>query len=334
MSTVQLTNEERSILQTTVRTPWARPRLVLRARIVLEAAAGRKVHQIARLLSVRPATVSKWCGRFVEGRIHALSDRERPGRPAACPPDTEARILATLDSPPPIGASCWNGRLVAAALGDVSKHLVWRYLRERGIYLERRPHLTAEAGSRLPPGSVSILGIFLDHSDNSLVVAVNRKHKVKAIEQPGRPLAQPHNGRKAQGAVALFAAIEMAIDLLATGRGELRTKREFPHFVERIAAEYPEQEIHVILDRKSAGRPDLGMLSKRWSNVYFDFTSRDTSWLNQVERWFHVLGQSDFPSPQQIRDAVSRLLSHQKPRTAPFKWAKQAVGSGGRRKSA
>lgn len=335
MSTIiRLSREESSLLQTAARTPWAKPRVALRARIVLEAAAGRKVPEIAQLLGVRPTTVSKWCGRFIKGRIHALNDMERPGRPVACPPDTEARILATLDSPPPAGAPCWNGRLVAAALGDVSKHHVWKYLRERGIYLERRPHLRADGGTKLSPGTASIVGLFLDHPDNALVVAVNKKLKVKALARSGQQLVQPENGRKAQGAIALFAAIEMAIDLLAAGRGELRTKREFPHFVERVAAEHPEQEIHVILDRKSGCGQDFEMLSKRWTNVYFDFTSKNTSWLQEVERWFDVLGQNGFPSPQQVRDAICRLLAHQKPRTAPFKWVRQTVGAGGRRKSA
>ena len=186
----------------------------------------------------------------------------------------------------------------------------------------------------MSPGSASIVGLFLDHPDSALVVAVNRRHKVKALGPSDQPLAKPENGRKAQGAIALFAAMEMAVDLLAAGRGELRTKRELPNFVDRVASEYPEQEIHVILDRKSGRRPDIDMLSKRWINLYFDFTSGEASWLNEVERWFDVLGQNGFPSPQQIRDAISRLLAHQKPRTAPFKWVRQAVGTAGRRKSA
>jgi len=307
--------------------------MALRARIVLEAAAGRKISEVAELLGIRVATASKWSRRFAAGRIDALDDRQRPGRPPVCGPDTEKSILAILDSPPPEGAPCWNGRLVAAALGDLSKHQVWKFLSERGIYLERRPHLRADAGPRLSPGSASVVGLFLDPPDNALVVAVSKKPKIKALESSGHPTAPSDNGRKSQGAIALFAALEIAVDLLAAGHGEMRTKREFMDFMDRVVAEHPGREIHVILDRKNARRPDLDMLSKRWTTVYFDFTSKETPWLNEVERWFDVLGRTSFPSPRQIRDAIDRLLTMHKPRSSPFKWVSQTV-SAGRRKSA
>lgn len=330
---IKLSQEERNILQTWIKTPWTRPRMALRARIVLAAAAGRKISEIAELLSVQAATACKWTGRFAAGRVDGLYDRPRPGRPGTCSPDIEDRITALLKGPPPDGAPCWNGRLIATALGDISKHQVWKFLREHGIYLERRPQLRAHPGSRLSPGSASVIGIYLDPPDNALVVAVNRRPGIEALESPGKPSMPSENGRKLQGAVALFAALEIASDLLAAGRYELRTKREFQCFMDRIVAEHPDREIHVILDRTIARRAYIEELSRRWAKVYFDFTSKETPWLKEVERWFGVLGGGSFPSPRQMRDAIGRLLDVQKPRSAPFKWVSQAVANG-RRKSA
>lgn len=334
MSTIiRLSQEERNMLQTWIKTPWTRPRMVLRARIVLAAAAGRKISEIAELLSVQAATALKWTGRFAAGRVDGLYDRPRPGRPGTCSQDIEDRIETLLNGPPPEGTPCWNGRLIAAALGDVSKHQVWKFFRERGIYLERRPQLRAQPGSSLSPGSASVIGMYLDPPDNALVVAVNRRQGIKAIESTGKPPMRPESGRKLQGAVALFAALEIATDLLAAGRCEPRTKREFQCFMDRIVAEHPDGEIHVILDRRIARRAHIEELSRRWAKVYFDFTSKETPWLKEVERWFGVLGGGSFPSPRQMRDAVGRLLDMQKPRSTPFKWVSQAV-SNGRRKTA
>ena len=55
--------------------------LVTRARIVLEASAGRANKNIARKLRLDPGTVSKWRRRFVEQGIEGLHDELRPGRP-------------------------------------------------------------------------------------------------------------------------------------------------------------------------------------------------------------------------------------------------------------
>ena len=51
---VQLTDDERDTLET-----WVR-RTVTVQRIVLEAAAGKTTKEVASLLQVRPATVSRW----------------------------------------------------------------------------------------------------------------------------------------------------------------------------------------------------------------------------------------------------------------------------------
>src|SRR6516165_12808613 len=50
----------------------------------------------------------------------------------------ERRILVALDGRPPDGYARWNGTLLAKHLGDISKHQIWRVLREHEISLARR----------------------------------------------------------------------------------------------------------------------------------------------------------------------------------------------------
>jgi hypothetical protein len=45
-------------------------------------------------MKTRPATASKWRGRFLLGRINGLSDAPRPGKPATYDRESERRILA------------------------------------------------------------------------------------------------------------------------------------------------------------------------------------------------------------------------------------------------
>ena len=135
---VRLTDDERNSLETWVRRTTTEQRMVQRARIVLEAAAGRTTKEVAALLQVRPATVSRWRTRFAQHRMAGLADAPRTGKPAKYDETTERRILVQLDQPPPDGYTTWNGSLLAQTLGDVSAIQVWRVLRRHGIQLQRR----------------------------------------------------------------------------------------------------------------------------------------------------------------------------------------------------
>src|ERR1700733_9586596 len=116
---IQLSEEEESILRGWTRKGSGEQRLADRARIVLLSQAGMTVEKIAEQLHTRPARISKWRQRFAEGRLNALSDAARPGKPHTYTEETERRVLRLLDQPPPEGYAQWNGPRLEEALGDV-----------------------------------------------------------------------------------------------------------------------------------------------------------------------------------------------------------------------
>ena len=61
---------------------------VVRAKMILHAAAGLSNDQIARRLDTRREIVSLWRKRFFEERLEGLAERPRPGRPRSFPPRT------------------------------------------------------------------------------------------------------------------------------------------------------------------------------------------------------------------------------------------------------
>ncbi len=135
---INLTGEERQQLETWARASATEHRLVQRARIVLESAAGRTNKEIAQSLAMRPATISKWRLRFSGQRTAGLTDAPRGRGRQKYNEATEKRILATLDSTPPEGYALWSGKLLAKSIGDVSADQVWRVLRKHGLHLRRR----------------------------------------------------------------------------------------------------------------------------------------------------------------------------------------------------
>jgi len=74
----------------------------------------------------------------------------------------------------------------------------------------------------------------------------------------------------------------------------------------RIVAQHPGREMHVILDNLNTHKPKHDRWLARHKNVHFHFTPTHASWLNQVEVWFsilsrHALAGASFTSPPGTR---------------------------------
>jgi len=83
---IELTTEERTLLERQARCYTLAYREVVRAKIVLLAAKGLGNDEIAARLDSRREIVSKWRKRFFEQRLAGLEERPRRGRPSVFPP--------------------------------------------------------------------------------------------------------------------------------------------------------------------------------------------------------------------------------------------------------
>jgi len=91
---IVLSEGERKVLTSRARRARGEQRDVLRARIVLAAAAGRSNAAIADRLAVTDDTVRKWRGRFIVQRLAGLQDRPRSGRPRTFPAVVAVEVKA------------------------------------------------------------------------------------------------------------------------------------------------------------------------------------------------------------------------------------------------
>lgn len=78
---IELTEDERTKLESMVRKATASQRDVFRARIILEAACGASNREIAKKLDSDRVTVRTWRKRFFKKRLEGLEDQPRTGRP-------------------------------------------------------------------------------------------------------------------------------------------------------------------------------------------------------------------------------------------------------------
>ena len=332
--------EERKTLEKWLRSSTTEQRYVLRSKIILLAADGLSTKEISKRLEVRQATVSRWRTRFATTRLEGLHDAPRTGKPKRYDSETELRILKLLDEKPPSGHATWTGNLVSKALGDVSEHQVWRVLRKHGIHLQRRHSWCISTDSQFTEKAADIVGLYLSPPENAVVIGVDEKPAIQALERAqgylrlpsGKAITGYNHEYKRHGTTTLFAALNIATGQVKAGHYKRRRRREFLDFMNSVVSDYPDKEIHVILDNLRTHKPKNDRWLARHKNIYFHYTPTHASWLNQIEIWFSILTRralrgASFLSVKQVRDAINHFIKSYNDNAAPFEWKKTNIKS-------
>ena len=335
---ITLSFEEEQTLRHWMQAHKTERRMAERARIVLLAAAGATTSAIAQQLETPPSRVSKWRLRFAEQRLAGLIDRPRPGKPARYDQATRKRILTMLDKPPPEGHATWTGRLLAEALDEVSKHQVWRVLKRQGISLRRRRSWCQSTDPEFARKAADVVGLYLDPPENAVVLAVDEKPSMQALERAqgwlrlpnGKALTGFSHGYKRHGTTTLFAALEVATGFITADHYQRRRRREFLDFMNPLVDLYEGFEIHVLLDNLNTHKPRHDRWLQRHKNVHFHYTPTYSSWLHQIEVWFSILSRralrgASCTSPRQVREAIDKFIQVYNLNATPFEWTKTSV---------
>jgi len=337
---IRLTNLERQELERLARQPKVERRHSDRARIILKAADGMSNLDIAQSMGTRPATVSKWRVRFESEGLEGLRDDYRPGRPPAGGDATafRDRLLAQLDEEPPEGYAKWNGRLLAEELG-VKPDKVWKELRTLGINLQRRRSWCVSTDPEFASKSADIVGLYLGPPANAVVLSVDEKPCIQALERQqgwlkmpdGRSLTGFAHEYKRHGTTNLFAALNVATGQVAADCFPRKRRDEFLRFLDKLVALHPGKELHLVLDNLSVHKlkEDHPWRIKN-PNVHFHFTPTHASWINQVEAWFSILSRAalksaSFKNTKESVRAIEQFVQVYNENAEPFQWTKIRV---------
>ena len=324
---IELSAEERGTWENWVRASTTAQRLVLRARLILAAAAGATTAALAPRFRVRPATLRQGRRRFAAQRLGGLQDRPRPGPRRRYGEAAEGRIRARRDQPPPSGYAPWSGRWLARAWGDVSARQVWRVLARYPISLQRRHRWCISTDPQFAAQAAAWVGIYLAPPDHAVVLCVD--------EKPSIPALRGYNHEyERHGTTTLLAALNLSPGQVKAGPYHRRRRREFLDFMHEGVADYPRREIHVLLDNLRPHPPQRDRWRARHPNVHWHYTPTHASGLNQSEIWFSILTRQalrggSFTSPRQVREAIDRFLVAYNAPAAPFQWRKRRVHSVG-----
>jgi transposase len=335
---VVLTGDERAELEGLARSTKSEYRLRQRAQIVLLAADGAATRAIARAVGCTIGTASKWRVRYAAQRRAGLDETGERGAAPKYTAETGRRILAVLDGDPPAGYARWTAPLIARALGDVHEQHVWRFLRAQKIDLAGRKTWCVSQDPEFAAKAAEIVGLYLKPPEGALVLAVDEKPHIQALERAQGYLKLP-NGRAVggqahdytrHGTSTLFAALDIAKGEVVARHYKRRRRIEFLDFMNQIVAAHPGREIHVILDNLNTHKPKRDQWLARHKNVHFHFTPTHASWLNQVECWFSILvGQSlsgaSFTGVDQLRSHIDAFVASYNQTARPFAWTKSEV---------
>ena len=335
---IVLTSDERAELEGLARSTKTEHRKRFKARIVLMAADGAATRAIARAVGCTIGTASKWRVRYAKDRLAGFSEVGARGAEPKYGEETGRRILAVLDAAPPNGYANWSGPLIARALGDVHVQYVWRFLRAHKIDLSGRKSWCVSNDPGFAAKAAKIVGLYIAPPDNAIVLAVDEKPSIQALERAqgylklpnGRAMTGQSHDYKRHGTTTLFAALDLATGEVVGRHYKRRRRVEFLGFMNGIVATYLDQEIHVVLDNLSTHKPKRDMWLKRHKNVHFHYTPTHASWLNQIEIWFSILaGQSlngqSFTSVEQLIQHIDAFIADYNQTARPFVWTKSEV---------
>jgi transposase-like protein len=243
-TSILLTSEERAELERLAGSSKTEHRTRFKARIVLMAADGAATRAIGRALGCTTGTASKWRVRYAKDRLAGFSETGNRGAEAKYGEEAGRRILAVLDTMPPDGYANWSGPLIAKALGDVHVQYVWRFLRAHKIDLSGRKSWCVSNDPEFAAKAAEIVGLYMAPPDNAVVLAVDEKPSIQALERAqgylklpnGRAMTGQSHDYKRHGTTTLFAALNVASGKVVGRHYKRRRRVEFLDFMNRVVA--------------------------------------------------------------------------------------------------
>lgn len=334
---LQLSEEQRSTLQSWTRRRKTAQALSMRARIVLRASDGLTATAIAAEVHACIQTVSKWWRRFDEQGADGLLDEPRPGQPRKLSDaQIEQVIVRTLESKPP-AATHWSTRTMAGASG-INQTAISRIWRAFSLAPHRSETFKLSKDPLFIDKVRDIVGLYMNPPERALLLCVDEKSQIQALDRtapllpmrPGQIERRTHDYAR-HGTTSLFAALDTRTGKIIGQNQQRHRSVEFRNFLDTIEGNVPEElDIHLIMDNYGTHKTKLiqDWLAKR-PRFHVHFTPTSASWLNLVERWFALLTERQLRrgvhrSTKELKAAIDNFIEDHNRAPKPFIWHKTA----------
>ncbi|MDQ3479228.1 MAG: IS630 family transposase [Pseudomonadota bacterium] len=334
---IELEDAERRELEGRTRRRKVARADAMRAEIVLLAADGLTNLAIAAQLGITRPTVATWRKRFAAFRLDGLLDEPRPGAPRKIGDEKIAEVVTATLEQMPAAATHWSTRSMAKASGvSISTvHRIWRAF-------SLQPHRSETFKLSTDPLFVEkvrdIVGLYLDPPDRALVLCVDEKSQIQALDRtqpllpmrPGQAERRTHDYKR-HGTTSLFAALDVKAGTIISRCMPRHRAAEFRRFLDAVESRLPgDLDIHVVVDNASSHKTKLirDWFAKR-PRWHAHFTPTSASWINQVERFFALLTDQQIKrgahrSTRELEAAIHAYIDARNADPKPFRWTKTA----------
>ncbi len=334
---IELTADEREVLERFVRRRKTAQQLAQRSRVVLLSAEGHSNREVAWKVGIHETTVCKWRRRFLEKRLDGLFDESRPGAPRKISDKTVERIVTMTLESTPSDATHWSTRDLAKRIG-VSQSTVSRVWRAFNLQPHRVKTFRLSNDPLFVEKVRDIVGLYMNPPDHAVVLCVDEKSQIQALERtqpllpmrPGQPERRTHDYLR-HGTTTLFAALDVATGEVLGECYRKHRNQEFRRFLRRIDQEVPaDLDIHLVVDNYATHKtPAVQRWLAKRPRFHVHYTPTYSSWLNLVERWFALLSERQIKrashrSTRELERDIRAFLKHTNEHPKPFIWTKSA----------
>ena len=310
---VELSEAERTQLQSLLSGGRHAARKLKRAQILLAADRGVADEEIARSLAVGGSTVTRTKRRFVESNLEgALNEEPRPGALRKLSGQEEALLVATACASPPAGRARWTLALLAGEMvrltdhDSLSRETVRRRLAENALKPWRQkmwciPEVNGEYVARME----DVLDLYAEAPDPQRPVVCFDESPIQLIGETRQPLpatpgqvARVDYEYRRNGTVNLFVMLDAHRPWRRVKATDQRTACDFAQCMrELVEVDYPRAErIRVVMDNLSTHTPGAlyeafpaAQAHRLLQRLEFHYTPKHASWLNMVEIEIGVL---------------------------------------------
>lgn len=320
--------------------------VVLRSRMILMLADGLGPSAIGRQLGVSDRVVRKWRKRWEKApEPEALSDADRPGRPASISLETRCQLVQIACDRPPdnrgVRRPVWTQRALASTLYartgvSISRSTVQRILSSRGL----RPHRVRYWLHSPDPDFASkvrrICRLYLQPPRDAVVVCIDEKPMQalgrRSLDRRSRNASIRHEFEYVRrGVCHLLGAFDVRTGRVLGSVVKKRSAGALHNFLEVVARTFPRRRIFVIWDNLNLhcdGKSRCWSEFSRHHGSRFRFvhTPLHASWVNQIEIWFSILQRrllryGSFESIADLRKQVLAFIRYWNRFEAhPFNW--------------
>lgn len=334
---IVLSEVERNELMSIAATRSLPHGLVRRAKLILDSAEGKTNSSIAKRYGISVPTVGHWRRRFMEYGLVGLYGESRPGRPRIHDDEEVMSLLQKVLKEKPSNATHWSLRGLAKETG-IPKSVVHRYCELFGIQPNRSKAFKLSTDPYFAEKVRDIVGLYLNPPDKALVLCVDEKSQIQALErtQPVLPMGLGYvegvtHDYFRHGTTTLFAALDVASGNVITECKPRHRHQEFLSFLQHIDENVPKSlTVHLVIDNYCTHRhAKVKNWLARHQRFHMHYTPTYASWLNQVERWFALISQQairrgSFRSTKELVKRIDEFVSNYNKDSTPFVWTATA----------